>query len=313
MPIEWRIPGAGVTTIDLGKLEGDQIVIHYGGALTSVDAYTFANSLVAFADTVRAINHELNPGQNVEVRLEAIGPGSYRAVVRRIHKGLGGFFSRGMEAMFWGILATVILKAIDPDKLQVTVNTDEVIVEVGGDRVIIPRNVYDKATSIEDAPEVRKSIRRTFEVVQQDEAVENFGLTPRLEDTTPVLQIHRKDFARLSELPIVVRDTEKRRSRQERALLRVTKAWLSRGQHKWAFEWNGVPVSAKIKDEAFWDKVEARDYLIGSGDVLDADLSFDQDFDSATGTWANDVNTYAVVKVRRIIAKDGQQMTMEGI
>jgi len=78
MPIKWRTPGAGVTTIDLGKLEGDQIVIHYGGALTSVDAYTFANSLVAFADTVRAINYELNPGQNVEVRLEAVGPGSYR-------------------------------------------------------------------------------------------------------------------------------------------------------------------------------------------------------------------------------------------
>ena len=35
--------------VNVGDLGGDQIVIHFGGALTSVDAYTFGNSLIAFA------------------------------------------------------------------------------------------------------------------------------------------------------------------------------------------------------------------------------------------------------------------------
>jgi hypothetical protein len=61
MPIRWRPLGGGVGTVDLRKLEGDQIVIHFGGSLTSVDAYTFANSLVAFADTIRAVNASINP------------------------------------------------------------------------------------------------------------------------------------------------------------------------------------------------------------------------------------------------------------
>ena len=97
-------------TIDLSEISGDQIVIHYGGALTSVDAYTFANSLVAFADAVRAINRVINPEQPIEIRVEAIGPGSFRAVIKKSVKGLGGFFSRGIEKVFWAVVTAVILQ-----------------------------------------------------------------------------------------------------------------------------------------------------------------------------------------------------------
>jgi hypothetical protein len=87
-----------------GELAGDQIVIHFGGALTSVDAYTFGNSLIAFADTVRSVNALLNPEQNIEIRLEAVGPGSFRAVIKKLKKGLGGFFSHGIDNVFWAIV-----------------------------------------------------------------------------------------------------------------------------------------------------------------------------------------------------------------
>ena len=32
MPVEWRPPGAGMGTVDLRELSGDQFVIHFGGA-----------------------------------------------------------------------------------------------------------------------------------------------------------------------------------------------------------------------------------------------------------------------------------------
>ena len=145
MPVEWRPPGGGMGTVNLGELSGDQIVIHFGGALTSVDAYTFGNSLLAFADTIRAVNSVLSPEQNIEVRLEAIGPGSFRAVVKRLRKGLGGFFARGAEAVFWGIIATLIYENLiknDP-QTKITVKTHEVVIEKDGDTIIVPRVVYD--------------------------------------------------------------------------------------------------------------------------------------------------------------------------
>ena len=171
-------------TIDLRKMSGDQIVIHFGGAVTSVDAYTFANSLVAFADTVRSVNGVINPNQGIEVRLEAIGPGSFRAVITRVKKGLGGFFSRGAEAVSWGLIGALIYENLtkgDPG-VQVTVNTNEVVIQHGHDRIIVPRAVYDHLPNVRSNLEVQKNLRRTFQVIEGDDAIQNFGLTPKLSE-----------------------------------------------------------------------------------------------------------------------------------
>ena len=305
---QWRPPGGGMGTVDLGDFDTDQVVIHFGGALTSVDAYTFANSLVAFADTVRSVNAVINPRQNIEVRLEAIGPGSFRAVVKRVASGLGGFFSRGAEAVFWGVIGALIYEQIVKDDVEskIVVNTDEVVIHRGGDRIIIPRAVYDQMPNVRSNPEVMKNLNRTFQVIEQDAAIENFGLTPRLHDTEPLVQIPRSDFPQLSTSPAVVDGDARRRQRTETARLVILKAWLMPGNRKWSFEWNGVPISAPIKDEAFFEKLETREYLIGQGDALDVRLSYQQDFDESLGVYVNDPQTFEVSEVIAPIARARQ-------
>ncbi len=67
--------------IQLNNL-GDQFVFHYGGQLSSVDANTFANSLVNMARIIEEINHYLHPDCRIEVRVEALAPGSFRPRIR---------------------------------------------------------------------------------------------------------------------------------------------------------------------------------------------------------------------------------------
>lgn len=99
--VRWRGTGEErLATVDVRQFGGDTIVVHFGGQLTSVDAYTFANSLVAFADTVRGVNAQINPGQNIEVRLEAVGPGSFKAVIKYVKKGLIGLFASAPQNIF---------------------------------------------------------------------------------------------------------------------------------------------------------------------------------------------------------------------
>lgn len=296
-PIVWRDGGRGMATIDLTRLEGEQVVIHFGGALTSVDAYTFANSLVGLADTARSINALLNPGRNIEVRIEALGPGSFRAVIKRISKGVGGFFSRNAEKAFWAILTGVIVLQFDGPDVQIVVEDDQVVVHQNGDRIIIPRDLYDTIRNVAADEPVQKGIKKTFQVIEGDDAIENFGLTPKIDDKEPLVQVPRKQFAILSSLPEIVRDDERRRERTERVRLLVIKSWLRRGARKWQFEWNGVPISAPIYDDLFWEKVERREYLIGHGDVLEVMLTYKQDWDPAHGIYINDPTTFAVAEV----------------
>jgi hypothetical protein len=295
-----------MATVDLRLLEGDQIVIHFGGALTSVDAYTFANSLIAFADTVRAVNRVLDPNQGIEVRLEAIGPGSFRAAVKRIRKGLGGFFSRGAEAVFWGVIATLIYeKALRPDDgaPKITITSDEVIIQHGEDTVIVPRAVYDQARNVRNDPDVQLNLSRTFQAVERDEAIENFGLTPSVDDPEPLVQIPRSDFSALSDARGLIGTDRERRIRTERARLVITKAWLRSGNRKWAFEWNGVPISAPIRDHAFLERLERREFLIGYGDALDVMIQYEQVYDPGIQMFTNDVASFLIVEVIGIVSR----------
>lgn len=313
MQIRWRGTGGGVGTVDLRKLEGNQIVIHFGGALRSVDAYTFANSLVAFADTVRAVNHALNPQQGIEVRLEALAPGSFRAVVSRIPKGLGGFFSRGMESIFWMIIGGLIYDNLvrrDPG-VSITVNTHEVIIRTEKDTVIVPREVYEQTQNLRSNPEVQQNLKRTFDVIQRDDAIDNFGITPHATDERPLIEVTRDEFQLLSSQSSVVEvASDQRRERIELARLVILKAWLISGNRKWSFEWNGVPISATISDTKFFERITAREILIGYGDALDVRLRYWQDYDEMLGVYINDPHTFEVIEVIRPVPKARQ---LEGL
>ena len=98
--------------ISLFELRGDTVVVHFGGEAGSIDAYTFAGALIGLTQTAYAISLTVDPGHEIEIRLEAIGPGSFRARLRRYKKQYGGVFSRAIEAVFWSIVANVIYDAL---------------------------------------------------------------------------------------------------------------------------------------------------------------------------------------------------------
>lgn len=297
--------------INFGRFEGDRVVVHFGGSVGSIDAYTFGNSLVAFTDAVLAINNVINPGQEIEILLEAQGPGSFRAVLRRATKDIGGFFSRGVEPLFWGVVATLLyeqtIKPMIEPKVQIVISTDEVIYQSAGDRVVIPRKVYDALPNVRKDPDVQKNVARTFKVLESDKSVQDFGLTARIDDAKPLLDIPRPKFSVAAEAAGGgVDETAKTRTREEKARLIILKAWLNHAKRKWSFEWNGVPISAPIADEDFLAKLDNRDYLIGAGDALDVIIGFKQNFDEELKIHVNDQNSFVVVKVLNPVPRKKQ-------
>src|SRR6056297_2177572 len=80
-----------MTTFDLTKFQDSEgFVLHFGGRPNEVDTYTFANALVAFSDAFREINAQINSHQRIELRLEAVGPGSFRGKVKGVPATISG-------------------------------------------------------------------------------------------------------------------------------------------------------------------------------------------------------------------------------
>ena len=286
--------------IRLDSFFEDTIVLHFGGKAGSIDAYTFAEALIGFADTAYAVSSTIDPGQEIEIIIEATGPGSFRAVIRRLKKKYGGTLSPVAGLIFWGVVTNLIYDATlkKDDPVLITVSTNEVIIKHGHDTVIVPRNVYDASENAKKNPAVEKGIKKTFETIERDPNVTDFGLTSGIHDPQPLVNIPRADFSVVTQRVVIeTEDTPLERIKSERARLVILKAWLNHAKRKWSFEWNGVPISAPISDRDFLDRLDRREHLLGSGDALDVEITYKQTYDPAIGVYVNDPNSFMIAKV----------------
>jgi hypothetical protein len=273
-----------MATLRFDDFENDTIVLHFGGAEGSIDAYTLAEALIGFADMARAISATVDPGTDIEILVEATGPGSYRTRIRRIKKGYGGLLAIG-GTVFWGIVSNYIYDNYvknDPPP-QVTVNADGTVVKIGKHTIIVSAAVHSGTEHAKQNPAVQSGLAKTFAALEADENVKDFGVTDSLTDPEPKFIIPRAEFPRIAQRPPSTKEEPSTRLTKKRARLFVLKAWLNHAKRKWSFEWNGEPVSAPISDTIFLDKVDRREVLLGAGDALDAELTFKQNYDKTLG------------------------------
>jgi len=300
-----------MATVRLDAFSHDTIVLHFGGPEGTIDAHTLANALIGFADTAYAVNAAIDPGQEIEIIVEATGPGSYRTVLRKLKKGFtGGVLSGIAGTILWNVVSNVIydatLKGADPQP-QITINTTEVIIKHGNDTIIVPRVVHDAAENVKKNPAVREGVRKTFDTLEADPHVKDFGITGSISDPRPLISIPRSEF-RFAVAPIVeLEEQPLERIRKERARLIILKAWLNHARRKWSFEWNGVPLSAPVADKDFLDRLDRREHLLGSGDALDVEITYRQRFEAALGVYVNDPASFVVSRVIRPVPREMQR------
>lgn len=276
-------------TINLADLQDDSFVVHFGGRLGEIDAVTFGNALVAMAETLQAINDTINPGHGLEVRIEETGTGSFRARLKAVSRPLKSIFSQSrMENLVLGVLSAIIYSQLFDDRPTISVTADDVVIERGRDRIIVPRKTFDAAKAAEKNPAVRRGIDKTIAAVERDPAITDIGLTPKLTDPEPLVIIDRRDFAsirqRMSPDELL---SETERYSDEAVLLVIHKAVLERSKRKWEFIWKGFRLSAPIMDESFFDRLADRKVSIMQGDTFEATLRVHQIRDEISGAWIN--------------------------
>ena len=280
--------------IDLRGME-DDFVVHYGGHLHQVNAFTFANSLLALAESIRTANAIVNPGLDIEIALEALGQGSFRARIRTKKKSLRNLFS--IEGAATGVVVSLVANAIwqaaqPAPEPKIIVNDDSVVFEYGHSKVIMPREAYEPHQQVQNVHDFREGIAKAFDELEKDEAITEFGLTHRMEDKEPALHVSRDRF------PIISRrlhDDQGTKQEVVRTQLQIVRAILEKSRRMWEFVWKGMRISAPVLDGEFYRKLYKRQIDLATGDVLDVDLLVKQRQIAETGIYEN--SAYEVRKV----------------
>ncbi len=280
--------------VDISSFE-DSIVLHFETENKKINAYTLASTLVAIADAAKAANTTINAGYEVEIIVEALGAGSFRAKISAIYKeGKNLFTSQLVAGVIIGVIANYIYErtlAVD-DNVKVEIHTDEVIIEKGEERIIVPRNVYDATREAERNPKFTQSIDKTFQAIEKDPKIEGLGFVKNIDDPKPEVIIPRSAIISASG---VIIEEDGVRIVTEIVELQILKAILERGRRKWEFMWRGFKISAPITDNNFYKDFFAHDITIAPGDSLEVKLQIKQVKDEDTGIYSN--RSYEVIEI----------------
>ena len=275
-------------------------VLYFETPEPRVNAYAFASTLVNLADAAKAAGRTLNSAIDVEIVVEALGEGSFRARISAIARESGLFVGKQvLTPLLIGVLACYVYEntLAKKDLIQVQVSTDEVIIAHGEDRIIVPREVHEAKKMVAQNPVFVRSMDRMLSSVIIDERVTGFGITPDVNGPPPEVILPRELLALVDE-PL---DPEaKTRVVEEDSDLYIVKAIMERSRRKWEFRWHGINIAAPIKDPNFYDDFAKHNFTIAPGDEFQAKLAIRQVRDDISGVYKN--TGYEVLHVYRHVS-----------
>lgn len=267
--------------------EVDRFVLYFETPRHEISAYALASALVGLADAAREANASVNPGYRVEVVVEAISPGSFRATVKTVFTQARNLFSHAaVQAVIWGIVSTHIyekfIKSDVPPKI--TVSDDLVVIEIGKDKIVVPRDIYEAKKQVEKSERFNNAIGKVFGAAASDPNVTGVSFSEDRENAPPPFVIPREKF--------MIFQTEQPVDETSREIIEVTqveinRAILERGKRRWEFFWRGVKIAAPILDERFFDRFFAHEIMIAPGDALEVALRIIQERKPDSGIFVN--------------------------
>lgn len=284
-------------TIEVSKFE-DIIVLHFGTNGHTVNAYTLASTLVSFADAAKRANATINAGHDIEVVVEALGEGSFRAKLKTIYKAKDNLFSASNAvSIVCSMIATYLYTSLSSDQPEITINTDEVIVEHGDTKVIVPRKVYEATQNLEKDDNFRASMSETFKVIKDDPSISSFSVVESIDAPDPEAVIPRDRFSELIE---AIEPKVTRRVIPETVELRILKAILEKTTRKWEFVWRDNVISAPILDDSFYERFSSHDITIAPGDILKCTMEITQVLQNESQIYIN--KSYKITSVSEHVA-----------
>lgn len=296
-----------MTEFDLRRLGDDSFVLHFGGRFGEADATTFGITIAAVARALQAINNEINPGHELEVLVEEAEAGSYRVRIKTIKRIARKAVAATVSNVVLGLLVNYIWDVMHPSGPPIIVVSEEVVViEYGDDRVIVSRDILEKKDRIARNQTVHRAVEKAIQTLEEDETASSIGISPSFAEDAPLFELPRSSFSTFLDI-IRLKPLNKSRYVDQDTALTIVKAVFERSSRKWEFVWRGFDISAPIRDQSFFDRLEARQISISQGDTFRAKLRIHQTFAEEANVWVNEA--YEVLSVGDQIGSTGEQLS----
>jgi hypothetical protein len=282
------------------KVKNNNFKIKFSGQEQMIDANILISSLVCTADIVYEINTYLNTGKKVEVKVKALDKGSFIIDVVLIESMIDTLYGLFTHENINTVIAVItMLVEIYALKLHLKDTAPKHLIEDGnsikienvdGNVIIVQKPTYNVYTG---SSKVQDSLARNFNTLNEDPAITDFSITDG--DDNAYIAVNHSDFSAMAVKSVT--DEDDCRVVIVSATLHIVRLSFERNL-KWEFVYQGNKITAKIKDEAFYQLIDNRERF-AKGDELVVEMEISQRWDESVRTYLN--SSYLITRVDRHI------------
>ncbi len=267
----------------------NDIKIKYEGEENQINANTFINSLLHLSTVIQEINRELHPDRKIELKINALTPGSFVVDIHlqmSILDEIGKLFTKenlSIAAEIAGVLGGIISirQLLQKEKPAIINNTEThtTIINNNGDKITIENKVYKIYTTNDT---INNALSSEFDVLSGDNNIE--GLTLFDSKNEVLCSVNKSEFYPLSE-GVFEEETQQNKIVPRTVTLIILRLSFERNM-KWEFYYDGNKISAKMDDETFYSRIDDGE-TFAKGDCLEAEIEISQQFDITVNTYIN--------------------------
>lgn len=284
----------------LGKYDPSEeltLRVHFETDDNAIDSGTLASTLVFLREALDEIQREYGSTKALAVQVRPFEPGSFVFpidIFQYDFKALVGSIdfhtlNEYVETLIEIINLKIALKGAKAKKVEKADNNEVQVVSPDGTRI----PATDRAVHIyNNSNVVNYHINMAGSALRVDDSVKEVRLLDRA--GVELLSLPKASFETMGQADTP--EPEPERTRTETVPLNIYQITFSE-RHQWQFYYHGIRVSARVKDEAFLERVAAGAEKFANGDTLVCDLVIGQIFDAQANTYIN--RSYAVVKVHQ--------------
>jgi hypothetical protein len=298
------------------KADSTRFKLKFGGEHDDINATTYGQILVNTVVLLEETNKELKTGAHLEIKVKSEKAGSFlvdlgiepssivAAVVPLMtHENIQTVKNVATHVIKTATKAYEFWKKLKGEKpKEVTEKGENVVIVTGdGNTVTIEKPVYNLTLNNKRSQE---AIANSFAALSKDKSVTDFSVLSE-EKEEPLFIAEQEEFPLLAKkvkgiLPV------------KRPLIETVDLYIIRQSFdrslKSDYLYRGIPISASITDETFWEAVN-RGERYGLGDILLSELQIDQEFNKTLNTYQN--ACYTITRVLQHIPRGTQSSLFE--
>ena len=291
----------------MGKIfDEEKVKIKFEGQTHQIDINTLTSSLLVFSESLKEINGELKTGKNVEIKIEALSPGSFEvyAIISAInHSDLlsavstAGGDMAAIVAVYTGIvkLRSWLRKEGNQELSDLKEENGVTTIKTKTGSIYfcpsVVYNTYNGSQSVNDA------ISDQFRILEEDPAIGGLTISAERES----FSIQKEEFTTLAQKVDIPGENKRKETKNSQTVFIVKPVLEKNSTRRWEFIWTGNRISANITDIGFLEKMEQGEYRFGTGDKLVVDLQISQVLNPVYNAWMNE--SYQITLIHHHIPK----------